>query len=148
MENLNWIAIVAAGLVPTALGALWSGPLLGKQWLASTGKTEEWYREQGNMPMIMGISVVLSIVLAWTIKIFIMTTHGDHFMDACETITGSHNTFGHGMLHGAMYSAFWIIPLFVINGMFERRGPKNYWINIAYWILACAIMGGIVDAWN
>ena len=97
--------------------------------------------------MIMGVSLVLSIFLAWVIKIFIWATHGDMFMETCTEIVGSHNTFGHGMLHGAMYSAFWLIPFFVINGMFERRGPKNYWIHIVYWVICCAIMGGIVDAW-
>ena len=146
--GLNWIAIIVAALVPTALGYLWYGPIMGKQWMATTGKTEEWYREQGNMPMIMGVSFVLSIVLAFAIKIFILTTHGDH-IEGCDVEgLGSHNTFGHGLLHGAMYSAFWLIPVLVINGMFERRGPKNYWIHIVYWVLACGIMGGIVDAWN
>lgn len=150
MEELNWIAIVVAGLIPTALGALWYGPLFGKQWLNSTGKPEEWYREQGGMGMIMAVSIFLSIVLAWTIKIFIVTTHGDHLVECIEVVEGigSHNTFGHGAFHGALYSAFWIIPVFVINGMFERRGPKNYWLHIGYWVLACAMMGGIVDVWN
>lgn len=148
MENLNWIAIIVAGLVPMAVGALWYGPLLGKQWMASTGKTEEFYANNGNMGMIMGISVLLSILLAFTIKIFIATTHADQYAHLSDEIVGSHHTFGHGMLHGAMYTAFWVIPFFVINGMFERRGPKNYWLHIAYWIITCAIMGGILDAWN
>ena len=150
MENLNWFAIIVAGLIPTVMGYLWYGPILGKQWIASTGKTEDWYREQGGMPTIMGISIVLSIVLAWTLKIFILTTHGDLLVDCMNVVEGlgSHKTFGHGALHGAMYSAFWLIPVFVINGMFERRGPKNYWIHIAYWVITCAIMGGILDAWN
>ncbi len=148
MAGLNWIAIVLAGLVPTVMGFLWYGPIMGQQWIASTGKTEEWYKEQGGMPVIIGIS----IVLAWTLKIFILTTHGDHLMNCTDMAgvasAGSHNTFGHGALHGAMYSAFWLIPVLVINGMFERRGPKNYWIHIAYWVLTCVVMGGIVDAWN
>ena len=79
--------------------------------------------------MIMVVFLLLSIVLSFTLKIFILTTHGDH-LDGCvgvvDGIEGSHNTFGHGFLHGTMYSAFWLIPVLVINGMFERRGPKNY----------------------
>jgi len=148
MEDMNWIAMIVAGLVPTLIGYLWYGPIMGKQWISSTGKSEEWYAEQGGMPMIMGVSFVLSIFLAFVINIFILTTHGNHFMGECDTITGTHNTFGHGALHGAMYSAFWLIPFFVINGMFERRGPKNYWIHIVYWVISCAIMGGILDAWR
>lgn len=147
MEGINWLAIIVAGLIPSAMGYLWYEVLMKKQWLQSTGKSEEWFTEQGNMPMIMGTSLVLSIFLAFVIKVFIFTTHGDHLVPCADLIDGSHNTFGHGMLHGAMYSAMWLIPFFVINGMFERKGPKNYWIHIAYWIISCAIMGGILDAW-
>ncbi len=145
--DFNWIAIIVAGLVPTFMGYLWYGPILGKQWMDSTGHDADWYESKGGMPMIIGTSIVLSIFLAAVIKMFIVTTHGDHLETCIDLIEGSHNTFGHGLLHGAMYSAMWIIPLFVTNGMFERRGPKNYWIHIVYWIISCAIMGGIVDAW-
>jgi len=141
----NWISIILAGLVPTILGYLWYGPVLGKQWMETTGKTEDWYREQGNMPMIMGVSLILSIMLAFGLDALIQTTHGNHYMHLSDEITGTHNTFGHGALHGAMYSAFFLIPCFVINGMFERRGPKNYWIHIAYWLISTAIMGGILE---
>lgn len=144
--DFNWLFIVLAGLVPTAIGYLWYGPVMGKQWMSSTGKSEEWYTEQGNMPMIMITSVILSIFMAFVIKFFIWTTHGDHLEPCLDLIEGSHGTFGHGALHGAMYMAMWIVPTFVINGMFERRGPKNYWIHIVYWIICGSIMGGIVDA--
>lgn len=143
--EFNWLFIVLAGLIPTVIGYLWYGPVMGKQWIASTGKSEEWYQEQGNLPMIMGTSVVLSIFLAFVIKVFIFTTHGDHFGLSEDLIPGSHNTFGHGAMHGAMFMAMWIIPTSVINGMFERRGPKNYWIHIVYWVLCGTLMGGIVD---
>ncbi len=117
---------------------------MGQHWMASTGKSEEWYKEQGNMPMIMGISLVLAFMLSLALDVLIQTTHGNQFMAQCSEIVGTHNTFGHGAMHGAMYVAFLVIPFFVINGMFERRGPKNYWIHITYWIITCAIMGGIL----
>jgi len=113
MENINWIAVVVAGLVPTVMGYLWYGPIMGKQWMASTGKSEEWYTEQGGMGVIMGISVVLSIFLAMVLNIFILTTHGNPYMDGCANIAGTDGTFTHGLYHGAMYSAMWIIPFFV-----------------------------------
>ena len=137
-----------AALIPSVIGYLWYGPIMGKQWVASTGKTAEWYEEQGNMPRIMAISLLLSLLLSWVINVFILLTHGNQYMEGCENIAGTHGTFGHGALHGAMFAALWVIPLFVINGMFERRGPKNYWIHIVYWIICAGIMGGIVDAWR
>ena len=148
MEFLNWPALIVAAIVPTIVGYLWYGPLLGKQWLASTGKTEAYFRENANMPLNVGVSFVLSLVLAFALKILIEITHGAQYMHLSDEIEGSFHTFGHGALHGGIYAAFFIIPFFVINGLFELRGAKNYWLHIVYWLICCTLMGGIVDAWN
>ena len=147
MEDLNWLAIIAAAIIPTIIGALWYGPIMGKQWLASTGKTEDYFRENTNMPLNMALSFALSMVLAFALKVLIEITHGAQYMHLSDQIAGSHHTFGHGALHGVMYSAFFIVPFFVINGLFELRGAKNYWIHIVYWLICCALMGGVVDMW-
>jgi len=148
MDFLNWPALLVAAIVPTIIGALWYGPIMGKQWLATTGKTEEYFRENGNMPLNMAVSYALSMVLAFALKALIETTHGAQFMQHSDQITGSFHTFQHGALHGFMYSAFFILPFFIINGLFELRGAKNYWIHIIYWLICCTLMGGILDAWT
>ncbi len=35
--NVNWLAVIAAALVPFVIGSLWYGPLLGKPRSALTG---------------------------------------------------------------------------------------------------------------
>ena len=147
MDFLNWPAIIVAAIVPTIIGALWYGPIFGKQWLASTGKTEEYFRENGNMPVNMAASFALSMVLAFAIKALIELTHGVQFQHLSDEIVGSFHTFKHGALHGLMFSAFFIFPFFIINGLFELRGAKNYWIHIGYWLICCTLMGGILDWW-
>jgi hypothetical protein len=61
--SMSWIAVIAAALVPFALGALWYGPVFGKAWQAEVGLSDE--RIKGaNMPMIMGLTLVLNVVVA------------------------------------------------------------------------------------
>ncbi len=143
MDFINWGALVVAALMPSVVGFLWYGQVFAKAWLESTGKPAEYFQET-NMAVVHGVSLVMSFILAFALKVFIETTHGGHL--GIEDI-GSFHTFQHGLLHGAMYTAFFIVPTFMINGLFERRGMKNTWIHIGYWIVTGAVMGGILDAW-
>lgn len=143
MDFINWPAILVAAIVPMIIGFLWYSLIFGKAWLESTGKPKEFY-EEGNMGVIYGVSYLMSIILAFAIKVFIETTHGGHL--GLEDF-GSFHTVQHGLLHGAMYVGFFALPLFMINGLFERRGQKNTWIHIGYWIVTGAFMGGILDVW-
>ena len=38
LGNLDWLAVLVGAIVFMVLGALWFGPLFGKQWSAGTGK--------------------------------------------------------------------------------------------------------------
>lgn len=143
MDFVNWIAIFVAALMPMVVGFLWYSLIFGQAWLKSTGKTEEFFRE-GNQAVIFGVSFLMAIFLAFTLKVFIETTHGGHL--GIDDI-GSFHTFQHGLLHGAMYTGMFALPLFMINGLFERRGQLNTWIHIGYWIVTGALMGGILDMW-
>jgi hypothetical protein len=40
------------------------------------------------------------------------------------------------------------MPVLVTNGMFELRNFKNLAINVVYWIITLALMGGVVDVMN
>ena len=143
MDFINWIAIIVAALMPSVVGFLWYGKVFMKAWVESTGKPAEYFQE-ANMAVVHGVSLLMSIILSFALKVFIETTHGGHLN--CEGC-GSFHTFQHGFLHGVMYTGFFIIPTFMINGLFERRGMKNTWIHIGYWLLTGGMMGGILDAW-
>ena len=61
---------------------------------------------------------------------------------------GEFDTFGHGAFHGAIVGILVVTPVFVTNGLFEQRPWKLTLINVFYWIITIAIMGGIIDAMN
>ena len=111
--------------------------LFGKAWMDSIGMTEE-KAKQANMGLVMDISLVMSFLIAF------------FMMNFCNGLgqEGEFDTFKHGVAHGVIISFFFVIPIFITNGLFEQKSWKNMIINAGYWIITLALMGGILDAMN
>ena len=135
--EMNWIAIVVVAIVPMIMGALWYGPLFGKQWQSSMGFSDEDLKS-GNMTVTFGVAFIMAILLSMGLSSTIQFVHGAE---------GSYNTFQHGAFHGVMLSLFISIPVLVSNSLFQKNNGKNIIINVAYWMITMAIMGGILDIW-
>ncbi len=138
MENVSWLSLVIATLVPMAMGFIYyHKALFGQAWMDSIGMTEEKAKE-ANMGVTMGISIVMSFLIAFFLLNF---CNGDGQ-------EGEFDTFKHGAVHGVIISVFFVIPIFITNGLFEQKSWKNMLINAGYWLLTLAIMGGVLDAMN
>ena len=61
---------------------------------------------------------------------------------------GEFDNFGHGAFHGIVVSLFIIMPVLIMGGMYELKKFKTLAINLVYWIITLALMGGVVDAMN
>ena len=74
---LNFPVILGAALVPTIIGFLYYNPKFGfgKAWMSASGVTEEMAKT-GNMAVIFGVSLVLSILLS--IQLNFITIHQGH----------------------------------------------------------------------
>ena len=139
MPPVNWLSFAIAVLIPMILGFIWYNPkVFGKAWMESIGMTEEKAKE-ANMPLTFGLSLVLSALLAF----FLI-----NFVNAPVEQEGIYDTFKHGAFHGAFLGVVVVIPVMVTNGLFEQKSWKNMLINVAYWTLAMALMGGVLDAMN
>jgi len=146
MPTTNILALIVAGLVPSIIGAIYYGPLLGKVWRDSLGMSEEELK-----PMIpalaYGGSILLSILLASSLNFTIGLVHKD-INAAGELFINSSHTFGHGALHGAMIGLMTITPIIVSLGVFHKLSWKTNLINVVFWVLCLAVMGGILDVWQ
>ncbi len=130
--TINWLALLVGALVPMVLGFIWYHPkLFGTAWMNSLGFKEEDL-EGGNMPLIFGLSYVLSCVIAWQIQKYA----GYH--DVAE------QTFVHIGYHAGMMGLVIAVPAMITTALFERRKPTNILINAGYWILAFGFMGGVI----
>lgn len=144
--NMNYLAIIAAGLMPAILGAIYFGPLFGKMWRESLSKSKEELMPS-NPALAYGGSIILAMFLSMSLNFVIQLVHKD-VNEAGELFVNSHFTFGHGALHGALIGLTIIMPIVVSLGIFHKLNWKTNLINSIFWILCLALMGGILDAWQ
>mmetsp|Transcript_12529 Transcript_12529/g.41324 ORF Transcript_12529/g.41324 Transcript_12529/m.41324 type:complete len:147 (-) Transcript_12529:13-453(-) len=145
MENVNWIALIIAALSTLVIGFLWYGPLFGKAWMKETGITEE--QAQKGMPLRFGLSVVLAFFAIFFIYVNSVVTGGIPPDELHGINVSRYHTFGHGVVHGISAALFIALPVLVTNALFEQKSFKYMLINVGYWVVTFAIMGGIVNAW-
>ena len=168
--EVNFLAIVVSALIPTAMGFIWyHKKVFGDTWATAAGMTEEKINS-GNMPLIFGLSLLFSLILS-----FSMNMHAVHdaqvqgamyyatdgtmepepgselaqWYDYFQTnLAPANHVFSHGVVHGLFIGLLIVLPVFVINGLFERKGWKYILINSGYWTICLAIMCGILAAWR
>lgn len=159
MELWNWPAFAIATLIPLIIGFVWYNPKtpMGALWMKEVGMTTE--RMKGsNMPLIFGLSILFSFLMNFFVvshevihqygAASTLMNHPEEMLRVLTDYQNEFRTFGHGVLHGAFLGIFFVLPLFAINGMFERRSWKLIGINVAYWTLSLMLMGGVLCAWQ
>ena len=161
----NYLFLALAALVPLVMGFIWYGPMLfQKAWMKQMGFTEESLKG-GNMALIFILSYIFSFMVAFFLQF--ITIHqigafssmlesgateltGDalaYYEDFMAKYGTNYRTFKHGALHGAIGGVFFILPILATQAMFERKTVKYVAINVGYWVITLALMGGIVCQW-
>ena len=131
IQNLNWLAVIAAAFSTFLLGGLWYSPLLfEKRWLNANNFNQEDLKKR-KMPMVFGLSFLLSFIMSLNLALFI----GQEDV-VFGTIVGFMTGFG------------WVALAIGIISLFESRSLKYVLINGGYMIVSFTIMGAILGAWN
>jgi len=165
--EFNFLFILLAVLIPVVIGFIYYHPkLVGTAWIKTTGLTEEKMKD-GNMAIILGVSLLLSFLISTVMAIF--STHqtdlfslfngNDDLKDASSEISVAVNrvlelagdkylTFKHGAAHGMLMSIFLVFPVMAIKNLFERRPFKLTLINSIYWMITLTLMAGVLCQWG
>lgn len=163
----NIIAVLVASLIPTVVGFIWYNPnVLGRAWMKASGMTEEKAKES-NMAVVFGVSLILSFFLAF--GLLPMVVHQMHYVSLMVAEPGfgeegseimnnikaffeahgqKYRSFGHGALHGGIAAIVMALPILGTNALFEGKGFKYIAINVGYWFVTLALMGGLICAWQ
>ncbi|HRG57880.1 MAG TPA: DUF1761 domain-containing protein [Bacteroidia bacterium] len=157
------MAILIASLVPLILGFIWYNPkTLGNAWMNAAEMTEDKMKG-ANMALIFGLTFVFSFFLAFAVQFMVIHQWGVFSVLANEPGFNDPNsevglfikdfmakhgnnfrTFKHGVLHGTISGFTVALPIMGINALFERKSFKYIAINVGYWTICLALMGGIV----
>jgi len=124
--TLNWVAILVAGVLNVVLGAVWYSPaLFGKSWMQLMGVKEM----KPNATNILGMFVI-ALISAVIFRYFIGWIGVD--------------TFGVGLEVGILAAlGFFALPM--ASGTIAGKGSWTLWaINGGYWVVAFALMGGVL----
>jgi hypothetical protein len=155
---MNFPVILGAAFIPTVIGFIWYNPkVFGNAWMKTSGVTEDMIKA-GNMPVIIGVSLLLSVMLSLSMVSTVIHQMGVQALfqgdtdpanlAALQTFMDAYGdrfrTFGHGALHGTIAGLFFALPVLGINAMFERKGFKYIALNVGYWIITLALMGGVI----
>jgi len=146
MENFspNWMALVAAAISALVIGFLWYNPkTFGTIWMKESGMTEEKAKSM-NPAKTYGLAVIFAFLAATYLWMNVIIGGPDDMRHGTEAFM----TFKHGALHGSMFAFCFILPVFATNALFEQKSFKYVAINVGYWIVTFAVMGGIVNAWT
>lgn len=162
MENSNWYILFISALVPLLVGFIWYHPkVMGTAWMKSSGMTPE--QGQGmNMPLVFGLTYLFGLFLSSAMMIIVIhqfsvgsvlandMTNPEvkaYLADFMTKYGQNFRSFKHGMLHGAIETIFFVLPVLAVVSMFERRSAKYIAIHVAYWFITLMLMGGIICQW-
>ena len=139
MDNVNWLSMILATITPMFIGFFYyHKAIFGRVWMDSIGMTDK-KAKKANMKVTFAVSIVLSFLLSF----FLLNFNNDGINQE-----GAFDTFRHGAWHGVFIAITIVTPVIVTNGLFGQKVWKNMLINIFYWIITLALMGGILDAMN
>ncbi len=132
MSEMNYWAILTAGLSAFLLGGLWYSPVLFQRaWQKAAGLSEEQLRS-GNQALIFGGAFVLSLIAAFVFALFL----------------GPNPSLALGLGAGASAGLCWVAASFGINYLFERRSSRLFLVNGGYHTLQFTLYGLILGLWH
>jgi len=140
---MNWLAILVSALIPLIIGSIWYHPkAFGTVWMNATGITEDKLKNMSPAKAYI-VALIFSVVLSFYLYINVLTGGPDDMRHGQEI----YMTFKHGAAHGAFLGLFVVLPFLATNAMFEMKSAKYIFINVFYWIVSLALMGGTLNGW-
>ncbi|HEY3159743.1 MAG TPA: DUF1761 domain-containing protein [Vicinamibacterales bacterium] len=125
MPAVSFVATLVATLLAFALGALWYGPLFGKQWIAAAGMTRAQIQQDVNPAQTYGATFLLTLVAAYTFGLYVGPNPGRSFAIVCGVVAG----------------LCFVATSLATNDLFERRSIALILINGGYHVVRFTLIG-------
>ncbi len=129
--DVNFLAVLVAGIAYFMIGGLWYSVLFGKAWLAAIGKTEEEVRNEGGAPVAYVVSFIGSLISAYFLAVFMSGT-----------------TLQAGLGIGFFVWLGFVATTNAPPYFYENRNKKLYLIYGAYTLVSFLVMGAILALWQ
>ena len=123
MQDINWVALIAAGVASMVVGFIWYGPLFGKVWMKLSGLKE--MGDKDKMPMNYIIMFVGSLVTAYVLSV----------------------------LGASLMTAFWVwlgfqATLLLHSVLFEGKSWNLYFLDAGHQLVSLLAMSWVLNYFN
>jgi hypothetical protein len=136
--DINWLAVLVAGVVIFLLGGLWYSPaLFSKRWIALQGRTEEQMRADAgaaNMPLMYASVFVCGLITAAVMAIIMGHIAGQMDMNV-----------GHGAIIGFTCWLGFAATTSYGSYLFSMK-PRQLWLIDSMYNLVSFVLAGIILA--
>ena len=132
-SNINWLAVIAAGLGYFVLGAIWYSFIFKNAWIKASGVNPEAPGAKSGVAQTMLASLVLMIVAGVGLGLLITKINTFGWMSGAKI----------GLIVGVCFSATAIS----ISYLYEKRPTALHLINGLYNIVGCTVAGIIIGLW-
>ncbi|MDE2890590.1 MAG: DUF1761 domain-containing protein [Gemmatimonadota bacterium] len=145
MHEVNYLAVLVAGVVPMIAGAVWYGPLFGKRWLGYMETTEEEIRKDFNPLKTYGVSFLLALLTAFILAQLLAGMGGPQEV---STLPGSGGRAMAGIHLGLMALIAFVLPVAHQSVAFEGRKAGLFWLSLGYNGVSLLGQGLVIAAWR
>jgi hypothetical protein len=134
--EVNYLAVLLAGVVAMGVGFLWYGPMLfAKPWMKLMGYTaESMKKDQAKLGKTYTISFVLALVTAYMLSH--VMTFSESYMHYDSLTTGLTSAL-------SMWVGF-VAPVQATDALFGGKPWKLFWINTGYQLATLLAMGVVI----
>ena len=130
---VNWLAVIVAGIVMFAIGAVWYTALFGERWRKLMGVPEGAQAEGFVQAMVVGF--IANLVEAYILAVFI-----GYVIARSDLVTGA--------LVGVWAWIGFVATIMVPSVFYERKPVMLVVINGAYQLVGLIVMGAIIGWWR
>jgi len=132
MFEVNYVAVLVAGIANLILGMVWYAPrVFGAAWMRMSNITPEMAeRGKKKMPLMAFVAFVAGVIVAYVLSFFAIA-------------------WGVFDVIGALDVAFWtwlgfMAPVLLGSVLWEQKPVKLYIINAGYWLVSLIVIGQIL----
>jgi hypothetical protein len=140
MVPVNYWAVVASAVVMMILGALWYGPLFGKEWMRLMGmKGPDKMDDKAKQAMMRsyGLMALGALVMSFVLA---------------HTVIYAESYLGTSGVWGGLQAGFWnwlgfVAPVTLGTVLWEGKPWKLWFINVGYYLVGLLVIGALLSIW-